>query len=72
MIIGSAIFGIGWGFSGICPGPGIMTSFVYLPETGVFLASMALGQLCGYYSESFIDKHLGGSNTFKLLNEDPF
>ena len=28
LILGSLIFGVGWGISGICPGPGIIDMFV--------------------------------------------
>lgn len=43
LILGAALFGIGWGWTGICPGPGIVSlasgewAFVY------FVASMLLG-----------------------------
>ena len=44
LIIGSAIFGIGWGLAGYCPGPAIAT----LPTTAEalwFIPSMAIGML---------------------------
>lgn len=28
LVVGSAIFGIGWGLSGICPGPGVVSAFL--------------------------------------------
>lgn len=46
LIIGSAIFGIGWGWAGICPGPGIVNlatgdlriiAFVFAMLTGIYL-----------------------------------
>lgn len=45
LVAGAAIFGIGWGLGGYCPGPGI-TSVASL-ETGplVFVAAMAAGTL---------------------------
>jgi len=27
LLIGSALFGVGWGLSGVCPGPGILIAF---------------------------------------------
>lgn len=43
LIIGAAIFGIGWGLYGYCPGPAI-ASLVYLsPTTVAFVVSMVLG-----------------------------
>lgn len=43
LILGSAIFGLGWGWAGICPGPGIVSlasghmAFIY------FVGSMLIG-----------------------------
>lgn len=43
LVVGSAIFGVGWGLSGICPGPG-MLSVVLNDFHGIaFLASFLLG-----------------------------
>ena len=43
---GSALFGIGWGLSGICPGPGLVIAASGLPKALVFVAAMiAAGQL---------------------------
>lgn len=47
LIIGAAIFGIGWGLYGYCPGPAI-ASLVYLsPVTITFVASMLFGLWLG-------------------------
>lgn len=44
LVIGSAIFGIGWGLSGICPGPGILAA-VYNGKDGL---AWILSFLIGY------------------------
>ena len=45
LVAGGFIFGVGWGLSGICPGPGILNlGFFDLPAL-VFVASMAVGML---------------------------
>ena len=45
LLIGAAIFGIGWGLTGFCPGPA-MASLAYLqPISFVFLVAMAVGAL---------------------------
>ncbi len=45
LVLGSAIFGVGWGLSGICPGPGL----VLLTRPGLhavsFFAGLVLGSL---------------------------
>ena len=69
LLLGSAIFGIGWGMGGICPGPAVIASYVYLPYTAGFLGMMALGQYCAIWSEGFIDKHLGGNSGFALFKD---
>lgn len=45
LVVGSVLFGIGWGLSGLCPGPA-MASLSYNGWGGlVFLAAMAAGML---------------------------
>ncbi len=49
LIIGSALFGIGWGLSGLCPGPAIaslaLAPVAVLPFVGAMLIGMALHRL---------------------------
>ncbi len=43
LLIGSAIFGIGWGLSGICPGPALVGLSSGLPAVLVFIGAMLVG-----------------------------
>ncbi len=43
LIFGAAIFGIGWGISGYCPGPGVALLASPSWETWAFLPAMLLG-----------------------------
>ena len=43
LLIGSTIFGIGWGVSGICPGPALLGISSGLPASYVFLGAMFVG-----------------------------
>ncbi|MBT3585104.1 MAG: YeeE/YedE family protein [Halobacteriovoraceae bacterium] len=43
LVIGSIIFGIGWGLSGICPGPGIVNIITAKSEIFYFMTSLFLG-----------------------------
>ena len=43
LIGGAAIFGIGWGLSGICPGPALVNLSSGLPGSYVFIGAMFLG-----------------------------
>ncbi len=45
LILGAAIFGVGWGLSGYCPGPAIAALPVGHWEPYVFLAAMLSGSL---------------------------
>tara|TARA_Y100001970_G_C13961426_1_gene713343 strand:- start:240 stop:644 length:405 start_codon:yes stop_codon:yes gene_type:complete len=49
LIIGSTLFGIGWGLVGLCPGPAIASIAVFNPITIIFLISMATGVLVTKY-----------------------
>ena len=43
LIVGSAIFGIGWGLSGFCPGPALVSLASGLVGAYVFVAAMFTG-----------------------------
>ena len=45
VLVGSAIFGLGWGIGGYCPGPGIAALSAGSVEALVFVAGMALGSV---------------------------
>ncbi len=45
LILGSAFFGIGWGITGICPGPAIANLVQFDFKIIVFLLSMGFGML---------------------------
>ena len=43
LVIGSAMFGVGWGLSGLCPGPAIAVLGLAPGEVAVFAVSMLVG-----------------------------
>ena len=45
LVAGAAIFGVGWGISGYCPGPGIALLAAPSWETWIFLPALFLGAL---------------------------
>ncbi|MBA4707411.1 DUF6691 family protein [Aquitalea aquatica] len=45
LVLGSVLFGIGWGLAGICPGPGLVLAGMALPAGWWFVAAMLLGML---------------------------
>jgi uncharacterized membrane protein YedE/YeeE len=40
---GAALFGLGWGFGGICPGPGLAATTALATDALVFVAAMGVG-----------------------------
>jgi uncharacterized membrane protein YedE/YeeE len=45
LIGGAALFGIGWGLVGLCPGPAIVNLATFLPQIIVFVVAMGAGML---------------------------
>ena len=50
LIVGAIMFGVGWGLTGLCPGPAI--SAIYLLNTDVYL--FVLFMFIGFYLGNFI------------------
>ncbi len=44
LVVGSALFGIGWGLGGVCPGPGIANLFTLKVEALAFVGALLVGQ----------------------------
>lgn len=45
LVIGAAIFGIGWGLGGFCPGPSLANLGALRMEALIFVPAMAIGML---------------------------
>ncbi|MBF2037119.1 MAG: YeeE/YedE family protein [Leptolyngbyaceae cyanobacterium T60_A2020_046] len=45
LLIGAAIFGIGWGIAGYCPGPGLTALVLGLANPIIFVVAMIAGSL---------------------------
>ncbi|MSO64832.1 MAG: YeeE/YedE family protein [Alphaproteobacteria bacterium] len=43
LAIGAALFGVGWGIAGVCPGPALSSVTYALWDTVIFLVAMAVG-----------------------------
>lgn len=59
LILGSLLFGMGWGLAGICPGPGLVLAASGNVEGIVFVVAMLLGMLIFDLLEKH---HQSGSN----------
>jgi uncharacterized protein len=47
LISGAALFGLGWGLSGFCPGPAVASLVFGYSESILFVIAMAIGILLG-------------------------
>jgi uncharacterized protein len=43
LVVGSFIFGVGWGLSGVCPGPAIFNVGLFDLPSAIFVVCMAVG-----------------------------
>ena len=70
LCLGAAIFGIGWGMAGICPGPAVIACYLYCPQSLAFSISLCLGM----YIESLIDGKIAEiiNNNQPLSNANKF
>ncbi|CAH1548648.1 DUF6691 family protein [Vibrio rotiferianus] len=43
LVVGAALFGIGWGLLGVCPGPAVASLFTGNTQALLFIAAMLVG-----------------------------
>ena len=43
LVLGAILFGVGWGISGICPGPALVNLVTFTPSSIIFVISMLVG-----------------------------
>ena len=48
LVVGAAIFGVGWGLGGFCPGPALSNLGALRTEALVFVPMMAIGMLLAH------------------------
>lgn len=52
LVAGAALFGLGWGLGGFCPGPGIVSAASLDPSALVFVAAMLGGMLLQHVTDA--------------------
>ena len=45
LVLGSVIFGLGWGLAGICPGPALVDLGFFDPRIALFVVAMLVGMI---------------------------
>ncbi|MFM0593710.1 MULTISPECIES: DUF6691 family protein [Paraburkholderia] len=53
LLLGSAVFGVGWGLAGFCPGPALVALGAGFPKAWGFVAAMLAGMAAFELLESF-------------------
>jgi uncharacterized membrane protein YedE/YeeE len=61
LVVGSLLFGMGWGLVGLCPGPAIVNLADLMPSVMVFVLSMAAGMII----KDLWDRHGSSAVTVK-------
>lgn len=51
LVLGSLVFGVGWGLGGFCPGPGVVSMAAGEPKAAVFVVAMMAGMLVYEYAQ---------------------
>ena len=52
LVLGSALFGVGWGLGGLCPGPALVTLGSGSASALVFVATMAAGMVAQHVAHA--------------------
>jgi len=60
---GAALFGVGWGLSGYCPGPAVVSLVTFAAPALVFVTCMAVGLQLGGWVVREDDGQPGGETT---------
>jgi uncharacterized membrane protein YedE/YeeE len=56
LVIGSALFGAGWGIAGFCPGPALVSMAGGQPKAAVFVAAMLVGMVVFELADRFVHR----------------
>lgn len=67
LISGAALFGIGWGLSGYCPGPAVATLVVDYRDPGLFLIGMLTGMLVFHIQTGKFDRLDSGTSSEEAI-----
>ena len=65
LLLGSAIFGVGWGIAGFCPGGAIPALGLMRPEVALFVATMA----AGIFIAQFVDQRIAALKRDNALSK---
>lgn len=55
LVLGAAVFGVGWGLGGFCPGPAITSLVTLRPTAVLFVVAMVVGHALGAVLLQFLE-----------------
>jgi len=68
LVAGSALFGVGWGMVGFCPGPALTSIFTGNPLVLIFVLSMSVGMyLYGAIDARYTTEDDGGAGALDIM-----
>ncbi len=65
LVVGSAMFGIGWGLAGLCPGPAVVATTTATLEVVAFVGAM----LAGFFLHDLLDARSSATESGSLPAE---
>jgi uncharacterized membrane protein YedE/YeeE len=70
LVIGSVLFGVGWGLVGLCPGPALVNLASLMPSVMVFVLAMAAGMIIKDLCERRVPSAIAVENDALSLSTD--
>ena len=61
LVLGSLVFGVGWGIAGFCPGPAVVSAGAGQPKAIVFVLAMLAGMWLFEQAERLSARNPGGA-----------
>jgi uncharacterized membrane protein YedE/YeeE len=61
LVLGSLLFGAGWGLAGYCPGPAVTSLATFNAKPAIFVMAMLVGMLTYHAFEKFLGHKFPGS-----------
>ena len=68
-VVGAALFGVGWGMCGVCPGPGVVNLGAASPVSAAYLPLLLLGMACHEMYKSLDDLKKKFRNDDSVVND---
>ena len=64
LVYGALTFGLGWGISGMCPGPAMVQMGVGFPKVGLaYMPALACGMLCAHHVKKWANEYGSSSGS---------